>query len=41
MLIGLLKRFSERADVLKEEEGDYAFREEQEQDQDHEQDGKE
>jgi len=42
MLIGLLKRFSERADVLKEEEGDYAFQEEQEQeqDQDHEQDGK-
>src|SRR6266513_6231114 len=35
MLIGLLKRFSERADVLKEEEGDYESREEQEQDQDH------
>src|SRR5207249_387499 len=39
MLIGLLKRFSERADVLKEEEGDYESQEDQEQDQDHEQEG--
>jgi four helix bundle protein len=36
MLMGLLKRFSERAGVLKEEEGEYAFREDQEQDQDQE-----
>jgi len=35
MLIGLLKRFSERADVLREEEADY---QEHDQDQDHEQD---
>ena len=41
MLMGLLKRFSERADVLKEEEGDYAYQgdQEQEQDQDQEQEG--
>jgi four helix bundle protein len=39
MLIGLLKRFLERADVLKEEEGDYESQEDQEQDQDHEQEG--
>src|SRR5437762_7509751 len=39
MLIGLLKRFSERADLLKEEEGDYESRQDQEQDQDHEQEG--
>jgi four helix bundle protein len=40
MLMGLLKRFSERADVLREEEGDYVFQEDQEQDQDQEQEGK-
>ena len=40
MLMGLLKRFSERADVLKEEEGDYGYQEDQEQDQDQEQEGK-
>ena len=37
MLMGLLKRFSERADVLKEEEGNYSSREDQDQDQDQEQ----
>jgi four helix bundle protein len=37
MLMGLLKRFSERADVLREEEGDYVSPEDQEQDQDQEQ----
>ena len=37
MLIGLLKRFSERADILKEDEGDYESPKDQEQDQDHEQ----
>jgi four helix bundle protein len=38
MLMGLLKRFSERADVLKEEEeGDYASQKDQEQDHDQEQ----
>ncbi len=36
MLIGLLKRFSERADVLKEEEGDYELEQDQEQDQEQE-----
>jgi four helix bundle protein len=40
MLMGLLKRFSERADVLQEEEGYYGSRQDQEQDQDHEQEGK-
>jgi four helix bundle protein len=40
MLMGLLKRFSERADVLKEEEGAYAHQQDQEQDQDQEQEGK-
>jgi four helix bundle protein len=39
MLMGLLKRFSERADVLREGEGDYSCREDQEQDQDQEQEG--
>ena len=37
MLMGLLKRFSERADVLKEEERSYGSGEDQEQGQDHEQ----
>jgi four helix bundle protein len=37
MLMGLLKRFSERASVLNEEETDYAHREDQEQDHDQEQ----
>lgn len=41
MLIGLLKRFSERADVLKDEEGDYGYQEDQEQDQNQEQEGRE
>jgi four helix bundle protein len=41
MMMGLLKRFSERADVLKEDEGDYCgYREDQEQDHDQEQEGK-
>ena len=40
MLMGLLKRFSERADVLKEEEGIYGYREDQEQDHDQEQEGR-
>jgi len=39
MLIGLLKRFSERADVLREDEGGY-LEEEHEQDQDQEQEKK-
>ena len=39
MLMGLLKRFSERADVLGEDEGDYAPRKDQEHDQDQEQEG--
>ena len=37
MMIGLLKRFSERADVLKEEDGYYGYHQDQEQDQDQEQ----
>jgi len=37
MLMGLLKRFSERADVLKEEGEDYGSWEDQEQDQDQDQ----
>jgi four helix bundle protein len=41
MMMGLLKRFSERADVLKEEDGGYGYQQDQEQDQDHEQEGKE
>jgi four helix bundle protein len=36
MLIGLLKRFSERADVLREEDSSYGYGEDQEHDQDHE-----
>jgi four helix bundle protein len=40
MMMGLLKRFSERADFLREEEGDYGSRQDQEQDQDQEQEGK-
>ena len=40
MMIGLLKRFSERADVLKEEDGYYGYHQDQEQDQDQEQEGK-
>ncbi len=40
MLMGLLKRFSERADFLKEEEGDYAHPPDQEHDQDQEQEEK-
>src|SRR3954469_21257151 len=36
MTIGLLKRFSERADVLEEESGFYGYHQEQEHDQDHE-----
>lgn len=38
MLMGLLKRFSPRADVLQEDEGTYDAGAEQEQDQDQEQD---
>ena len=38
MIIGLLKRFSERADVLHEEGGSYGY--EQDHDHDHEQEGK-
>lgn len=41
MLMGLLKRFSERADVLREERGDYAYLQDQEQDQEQGQEGKE
>jgi four helix bundle protein len=37
MMIGLLKRFSERADVLKEEDGHYGYQQDQEHDQDQEQ----
>jgi len=36
MMIGLLKRFSERADVLREEDGFYGYAQDQEHDQDHE-----
>jgi hypothetical protein len=36
MMIGLLKRFSERADVLREEGGTYSYDQDQEHDQDHE-----
>jgi len=36
MMIGLLKRFSERADVLKEEDGFYGYQQDQERDQDQE-----
>jgi len=36
MMIGLLKRFSERADVLHEEGGSYGYHQDQEHDQDHE-----
>jgi four helix bundle protein len=38
MMIGLLKRFSERADVLREEDGSYGYDRDQEHDQDHEHD---
>jgi len=40
MMIGLLKRFSERADVLKEEDGHYRYQRDQEHDQDQEQERK-
>jgi hypothetical protein len=40
MMIGLLKRFSERADVLREEGGSYGYHQDQEHDQDHEHEGK-
>ena len=40
MLMGLLKRFSERADVLREEDGYYGYQQDQEQDQDQEQERK-
>ncbi|MEY2562143.1 MAG: hypothetical protein QOH88_336 [Verrucomicrobiota bacterium] len=40
MMMGLLKRFSERADFLREEDGYYGYREDQEQDHDQEQEGK-
>jgi four helix bundle protein len=33
MMTGLLKRFSERADVLREEDGDYGYQQDQEQEQ--------
>jgi len=36
MMIGLLKRFSERADVLREEDGLYGYAHDQEHDQDQE-----
>lgn len=36
MMIGLLKRFSERADVLREESGPYGYPQDQEHDQDQE-----
>ena len=39
MMMGLLKRFSERADVLREEDGSYRYQQDQEQDQDQEQEG--
>ena len=38
MMIGLLKRFSERADVLNEEGGSYGYDQDQENDQDQEHD---
>jgi four helix bundle protein len=41
MMIGLLKRFSERADVLKEEDGYYGYHQDQEQDHDQEQEQEE
>ena len=40
MMIGLLKRFSERADVLHEESGSYGYQQDQEHDQDQEHEGK-
>jgi four helix bundle protein len=40
MMIGLLKRFSERAEVLKEEDGHYRYQQDQEYDQDQEQEEK-
>jgi four helix bundle protein len=40
MMMGLLKRFSERADVLREEDGGYGYLQDQEHDQDQEQEGK-
>lgn len=40
MMIGLLKRFSERADVIREEDGSYGYQQDQEHDQDHEQEEK-
>jgi four helix bundle protein len=40
MMMGLLKRFSERADVLREEDGSYGYQEDHEQDQDQEQEWK-
>jgi len=36
MLVGLLKKFSSRADFLREEAGDYVVEHEQEHDQEHE-----
>ena len=36
MMIGLLKRFSERADILREEDGFYGYAQDQEHDQDQE-----
>ena len=36
MLIGMLKRFSGRAEFLREDEGAYSFEQEQEQEQEHE-----
>jgi len=36
MIIGLLKRFSERADVLHEESGSYEYHQDQDQEQEHE-----
>lgn len=36
MMIGLLKRFSQRADMLEENTGFYGYQQDQEQDQDHE-----
>lgn len=40
MMIGLLKRFSERTDVLHDESGSYGYHQKQEQDHDQEQEGK-
>ncbi|MEY2557830.1 MAG: hypothetical protein QOE34_1255 [Verrucomicrobiota bacterium] len=40
MMMGLLKRFSERADVLREEGGNYGYQQDHEQDQDREHEGK-